>query len=263
MRRIAWLAAIVMGVASLALFAQYKQSFEERVGGGEKVPVLVAASEIHLGALIEEHMLAIRDIPERYVDARHIPASEAARVIGIRTTMGLRSSEALLWTDLAAASDDRRILSSLVQSGMRAITVRIEHGASLGGLLRPGDRIDLLLRAMRDEEPMVLPLLQNILVLAVGSDIGASDNIIEAVQGGSALTLGVTVQQAQALTLAQGEGTLAVSLRNPDDILVQRDSPVTTAQDIHLAAKRAALQDRRQPATSRVPDAAREIEHVD
>lgn len=263
MRRIAWLAAIVMGVASLALFAQYKQSFEERVGGGEKIPVLVAASEIPLGALVGEQMLAVRDIPQRYLDARHIPATEAARVIGIRMTMGLRAGEAVLWTDLAAASDDRRILSGLVQSGMRAITVRIEHGSSLGGLLRPGDRIDLLLRAMRDEEPMVLPLLQNILVLAVGNDLGASENIIEAVQSGSALTLSVTVQQAQALTLAQGEGTLAVSLRNPEDILVQRDSPVTTAQDIHLAEKRAALQERRRDLTSPAPAVTREIEHVD
>lgn len=262
MRRIAWLAAIVMGVASLLLLTQYKKAFEARVGGGDKIPVLVAAAEIPLGALLTESMLAIREIPERYVDARHIPASDAPKVIGIRTSMGLRAAEALLWTDLATATDERRVLSSLVQNGMRAITVRIDQSAASGGLLRPGDRIDLLLRALRDSEPIVMPLLQNVLVLAVGSNIGVSDNILEAVQGGSALTLSVTVAQAQALTLAQGEGTLAVSLRNPDDILVQEDSPVTTGQDIHLAAKRAALQsNRRLPAISSQP-AAKEIEHV-
>jgi pilus assembly protein CpaB len=267
MRRIALLAAIIMGLASLALLAQHKKSFEERVSGGEAVPVLVASNTIPLGEVLTEDMLAIREIPESYIDARHIRASDADKAIGIRTTMGLRSQEAILWTDLAVASEERRVLSGLVKQGMRAITVRIKQGASLSGMLRPGDRIDLLLSATRDDGPIVMPLLQNVLVLAVGNDMGvqqiASENIFDMVMSGSDLTLSVTIEQAQVLTLAQDEGSLSASLRNPNDIVVERDSPIVTAEHIHLADKRAAMQVRRPRSKPAVTTKTREIEHVD
>jgi pilus assembly protein CpaB len=267
MRKVALLAALIMGLASFGLLAQYKQSFEERVSGGEAIPVLVAASSIPLGEVLTEEMLALREIPESYIDGRHIRASDIDKAIGIRTTMGMRAQEALLWTDLAVASDEKRVLSALVKQGMRAVTVRIERGTSLGGMLRPGDRIDLLLSATRDEGPIVLPLLQNVLVLAVGNDMGsqqkASDNIFDAVMSGSDLTLSVTIEQSQVLTLAQGEGSLSASLRNPNDIVVERDSPVITAEHIHLADKRAAMQVRRPRAKQKETTKTREIEHVD
>lgn len=268
MRRIALLAAIIMGLASLAFLAKHKQDFEERVSGGDSVPVLVASNSIALGELLTEDMLAVREIPESYIDARHIRASEVEKALGIRTTMGLRADEAILWTDLAVASQERRILSGLIKEGMRAVSVRISQGSTLGSLLRPGDRIDLLLRAQSTEGSMVTPLLQNVLVLAVGSDMGSQktagkDNVIDMVMSSSDLTLSVTVKQAQVLTLAEGEGTLSASLRNPNDILVERDSPIVTAEHIHLAEKRADLQVRRARKSPEAPTTAREIEHVD
>jgi pilus assembly protein CpaB len=268
MRKIALLAAIIMGLASLAFLAKYKSDFESRVSGGESVPVLVASSSIDLGEVLTEDMLAIREIPESYVDARHIRASEVDKAIGIRTTMGLRADEAILWTDLSVASQERRVLSGLVKEGMRAVTVRIQQGRGLSGLLRPGDRIDLLLRATREAGPIVMPLLQNVLVLAVGSDMGSQhapgeDNVIDMVMGASDLTLSVTIQQAQVLTLAEGEGSLSASLSNPNDILVERNSPVVTAENIHLAAKRDEMQVRRTRKPAAEDTTTREIEHVD
>ncbi len=268
MRRIALLAALVMGLASLALLAKYKEDFETRVSGGESVPVLVASGEIALGEMLTEEMFAIREIPESYIDARHIRASELDRALGIRTTMGLRANEAVLWTDLAVASQEQRVLSGLVKQGMRAITVRIKQGTSLSSMLRPGDRIDLLLRAEREGGPVVMPLLQNVLVLAVGSDMGShkalsEGNIMTMVMSGSDLTLSVTTEQAQVLTLAEGEGSLSASLRNPNDIVVERNSPIITAEYIHLAEKRAAIQSRPSRNRSSNSTKTREIEHVD
>jgi pilus assembly protein CpaB len=264
MKRVALVAAVVLGAASFGLTYQERAEFRERVSGGEPVPVLVAGTDIPAGVLLSEDMLVTRDIPEFYVEARHIRASDAGKAIGIRTTMGLRPNESVLWTDLASSSEEHRVLSGLIKKGMRAVTVRIASGATLGGLLRPGDRIDLLLSADRDDDRVVMPLLQNVLVLAVGSDMGrAEDNLLQMVMSGSDLTVSVTVQQAQALTLAQGEGSLTASLRNPNDILVDRDQPITTAKDIHLAEKRAELQGRRRaPSAPKSAQPTKEIEHV-
>lgn len=134
----------------------------------------------------------------------------------------------------------------------------------MGGLLRPGDRIDLLMRATRNDEPVVMPLLQNVLVLAVGADMGGvGDSLLDVVMSATDLTLGVTVRQAEALALAQGEGSLIASLRNPNDILVDRDRPVTTLTDILLEESRAGLQERRHaPTPSKSEATNKEIEHV-
>jgi len=264
MKRVALVAAAVLGTASIALSYQSRTQFRARVSGGESIPVLVAASDIPAGVIVRDDMLATREIPESYLEDRQIRASEANQAIGIRTTMALHSHESLLWTDLASSSEEHRVLSGLIQSGMRAVSVRIESGATLGGLLRPGDRIDLLLRAEKSTGQVVMPLLQNVLVLAVGSDMGASeDNLLDMVMSGSDLTLSVTVPQAQALALAQGEGSLSASLRNPNDIVVDRDRPITTTEDIQLAEKRAALQGSRNLGRSAHLEAAsKEIEHV-
>lgn len=264
MKRVALVAAAVLGTASLGIAYKERADYRERVSGGEPVAVLVAIANIPAGSILSEGMLVTRNIPENYIEARHIRASEANQAIGIRTTMGLRLNESVLWTDLASSSEEHRTLSGLIKQGLRAVTVRIARGATLGGLLRPGDRIDLLLRAEREGDRVVLPLLQNVLVLAVGADMGRSeDNVLQMAMSGSDLTLSVTVQQAQALALAEGEGRITASLRNPNDILVDREPPITTAKDIHLAEKRAELQRRHRPiAPSVKPSEGKEIEHV-
>ncbi len=266
MKRVALFAAVVLGAAGVGLAQKDRAEYRDRVAGGEPVAVLVASTSIPAGVILSEDMLVTRLLPEDYIEARHIRAHEANQAIGIRTTMGLRSNESILWTDLAVTSEEHRTLSGLITKGMRAVTVRIESGATLGGLLRPGDRIDLLLRAERDDGGVVMPLLQNVLVLAVGADMGRNEeSVVQLVMRGSDLTISVTQAQAQALALAQGEGSLSASLRNPNDILVDRDQPVTTAKDIHLAEKRAKLQaPRRSPGkrTSQPTPQSKEIEHV-
>ena len=52
MRRIALLAAIIMGLASLTFLAKYKSDFEQRVSGGESIPVLVASDTIAMGQVL-------------------------------------------------------------------------------------------------------------------------------------------------------------------------------------------------------------------
>src|SRR5205823_4569768 len=81
----------------------------------------------------------------------------------------------VLWTDLATNSDARRDLSSLVRAPMRAVTIRADATSTFGGLIRPGDRVDVLTTMARgnaEGDRLTLPLLQNVLVLAAGRDTG-------------------------------------------------------------------------------------------
>lgn len=215
----------------------YMQRFEEEASGGPAVLVLVATRDIGLGAAISEDMLAQRDLPQSYVEDRHIPASEAQRIIGVRVTSGVKGGESLLWTDLATTGEQRRDLSGLVRQGQRAITIRADVAASFGGLLRPGDRVDVLLTVERDSHRYVtIPLLQNLLVLAAGRDTGAPIRPGERrrTNRGSVnqVTLSARLDQAAALALSQEQGRLTLALRNPHDISLLENPPETTTGDI-------------------------------
>ncbi|MAC26103.1 MAG: Flp pilus assembly protein CpaB, partial [Myxococcales bacterium] len=176
------------------------------------------------------------------------------RVLGIRVNTPVRANQSLLWTDLATTASERRDLSTLLREGMRALTVRTGVTSAFGGLLRAGDRVDVLLTANRPggEERVTVPLLQNVLVLAVGADTGGPDQSDEEAEQannrrGRDVSLAVTLEQATLLTHARDRGELQLILRNPDDVEIVGGVPETTDTDLIEAERRRRIQIRRQP----------------
>ena len=252
MTRKAIIAAIACAVAGLVMLFLYMQRFEEEASGGPPVMVLIATRDIPLGTAITEEMLARHRLPQSYVEDRHIPASEARRILGVRVTSGVQGGESLLWTDRATTSEQRRDLSGLVRRGMRAITIRADISSSFGGLLRAGDRVDMLLTVEREEDQhLTMPLLQNLLVLASGQDTGGQPRPGQrrSTNAGSVsqVTLSVTLEQSAVVALAERQGRLTLVLRNPDDIEVVENAPDTTTADIIEPERRERVQRRARP----------------
>lgn len=243
MNRKALLAALVMALAGVALLLLYKERIEAEASGGEPVGVLMAVKDIPLGAVLTDEMLGVRQLPESYVERRHIRVNDAARVVGVRVSMEVKANESILWSDLVTGGGERRDLSSLVKSGMRAITIRADATSAFGGLLRPGDRVDAFITVEREgveRGRVTIPLLQNVIVLAVGQDTGSGEEDPTARKGGQVnqVTLGVTVAQAQVVAFATDRGRLSLVLRNPDDIATLDDLPDTTVEKILEAERR-------------------------
>jgi len=244
MNRAAFVAAAVAALIGLALLWLYMKRFEDESSGGTPVAVVMATQDIPLGATLTQEMIGIRNLPSSYIEERHIQAADAERIIGVRVSMGVKANESLLWTDLATTAQQRRDLSGLVRNGMRAVTIKAEMESAFGGLLRPGDRVDTLLTTTKGEtrERVTIPLLQNVLVLAVGSDVGAQQSQRRAArQRYREVSLSVTVEQAQILTFAGDAGDLTLILRNPDDIAILEELPETTSRNIMEIEQRRAL----------------------
>ncbi len=115
-------------------------------------------------------------------------------------------------------------LSELIPPGLRAIALRVTDESAVANLIRPGDRVDVLLLSNLSRTQLgnrlfppaeAATILQNVLVLAVG---GAT------VSGGSAnashnVTLAVTPRQAAMVALVRTVGGEYLSLRaNGDDV---------------------------------------------
>jgi pilus assembly protein CpaB len=238
------LIAVALGVIGAGLLMLYLKRFEQEVSGGSRVQLLTVIKPVERGALLTEDMLSISEVPLAYVEQRAVKAAERAKVVGIRTDNALEAQDTLMWTDLAISSDDRD-LSSLVQPGKRAITVRASEAGSDpagNGLLRPGDYVDVIV-TLRSElgegAPSAIVLLQRVLVLAVGSKTqpqGFGDKT-EANRGYAQereITLSLKMEEAQLLSLARERGTLSVALRGPGDSKVTEgiaDMPLSSLYD--------------------------------
>jgi pilus assembly protein CpaB len=197
--------------------------------------VLSLARDANRGTTLERALLGVRQIPESYVESRHIPAGELARILGTRLAVAGRAGESLLWSDLVELEASGRDLAGLVPPGMRAITIARGPVGS-AGLLRPGDLVDVLFTSHgTDQAVMTRTLLQAVLVLAVGSDTGQLDGDRNE-RSAHELTLGVDAAAAQLLAHAEARGELRAVLRNPDDLRILDGLPDTTALGVASAA---------------------------
>ncbi len=240
MKKIGLLASLVAALGAAGLMHIYLQRLEAEVSGGPKIPILVAAEDVPVGALLTEKALAVRDLPQAYIEARHIRSTDVKKVVGVRVGSGLKANEAVLWSDLTKFADRARVLSGLIQDGLRAVAL---DGRTLDfeGLLRPGDRVDVLFSNSSKEEAAssTSTILQNLLILSVGSSITRGDDSASpAAVHGTGVTLSATVEQAQLLTQAQLHGKITLSLRNTDDIAMVDGIPETYAKDLQTAKDR-------------------------
>jgi pilus assembly protein CpaB len=258
MKKLGLLASIATALGSVALGHFYFQRLEAEISGGPKVAVLVAAEDLPVNGVLTEQNVAVRDIPQAYVEARQVRAPDLKKILGARVAGGLKANDALLWTDLSRFSDQHRVLSGLVQNGMRAVAIDLRSG-DFDGLLRPGDRVDVLFTTNpKDGASATTTLLQNLLVLSVGGNIARADqgNSGASVRAGGSVTLSVSALQAQVVTQARERGRLTLSLRNPDDITLVEGLPETTQRNVFA--------DGRDPERVRTPaDPIKEgIDHV-
>jgi len=109
-----------------------------------------------------------------------------------------------------------------IPSGMRLKTISVDAQKSVAGLLSPGDRVDLQLLVERNEReniihPFTKIFLQNIRVYAVDQTVQRSADGTESRTVAKTVSLIVTPQQANRITLGETLGEISLIPRHPDD----------------------------------------------
>jgi pilus assembly protein CpaB len=242
MYRRALLVALACAVAAVSLFVLYLKQYERESSGGEAVRVLVVLHALEAGEQLTEEALGVKDVPQAYVEDRAVRESDKNRVLGLRVGGLVQAQQTLMWTDLSVTSEERRDLSTLVQPGRRGLTIGFKNGV-MAALVRPGDSVDVIaIGDSRSDNRTAKVLLQNVLVLAVGSSTVADargDERQRDVREGD-LTLSVTLAEAQQLTLARERGDLSVVVRNVDDAQTTDRAPEAGADVARAVAERSA-----------------------
>jgi len=113
-------------------------------------------------------------------------------------------------------------LAPIIPVGMRAVTVRVNDVSGIAGFVLPGMHVDILVTGnppAGSGTETVTPL-QNMLVLSAGTAVQA-DSKGQAIQAAT-VTLLATPEQAEMLTLANGEGRIQLVLRNGSDQNIEK-----------------------------------------
>jgi pilus assembly protein CpaB len=257
MNRRALILALVLAMAGATVLMIYMQRFEQEMSGGERVELLTLVKPIERGTTLTDEMLSSRKVPIAYVEDRAIKIAEKSKVLGLKTDVPLQSQQTLMWTDLAITTEERD-LSSLVQPGKRAVTVRASGTQDMRGnaLIKPGDYVDVIVTMAEQAENGIenerqkasVVLLQKVLVLAVGLDTRAAapdpKQNPNANTNEKALTLSLSLPEAQLLALAVERGRLSVAVRNPDDQRVVEAVPDMRSNVLFDTTQRETLQRR-------------------
>jgi pilus assembly protein CpaB len=108
-------------------------------------------------------------------------------------------------------------MSAVVKTGKRAIAVKGDKVIGLAGLIRPGNVVDVLvsIEDERDKKKITKIILENILVLATGSEIEKNEKGEPSPV--DVFTLEVTPEEGEKLALGSNEGKLQLALRNAMD----------------------------------------------
>jgi len=198
---------------------------DEATSSGQTASVVVARNFIERRTPLTPELFEVRQLPVEAVTALAVRSIDA--IDGQFVTNDLQPGEQLLTTDLTARPEGGN-LSLLIPEGHRAFSVAISDAMAAGGLVEPGDRIDIL--AVFDEGTTgkngAAVVVQDVEILAVSSLVlGESPSALEGNGGrsnnptslSSTVTVALTPDEAQLVALAEEFGGLRLTLRRPDD----------------------------------------------
>ena len=182
------------------------------------VNVVVAADDLQVGSKLGDNDVRVLRFPQSTVPPGAYGSKDKVLNRGVILPIG--KGEFILPSKLAAANAGSG-LAAMIPQGMRAVSVRVNDVVSVAGFVQPGSRVDVMSTSSSggSGERFATTVLENVLVIAVGKNLSRTSGTDSqtSAQSASVITLLVSPDDAQKLTLAQQEGRIQLALRNPLD----------------------------------------------
>jgi pilus assembly protein CpaB len=227
--RLLMIGVLALAAGLLSAVYVYKNLQPGKSAAADTAEVMVAASDLQVGARVEDHDVKIIRIQS--TDMPPGTPRKKADVIGHGVIIPISKGEFILPNRLAGENAGSG-LPALIPPGMRAVSVRVNEIVSVAGFVTPGTRVDVLLTGAPtgSGEQQTTTVLQNVAVLASGHTLERTSS--GEAQNTAVITLLVTPDDAQRLTLASTEGHIQLALRNPLDTK-QDDVPASNSRGLY------------------------------
>ena len=181
-------------------------------------PVVVAAAPIQRGAALAPNLLKVVNYPADAVPPGAVGTVAELGTPGPQGRLSLRTlspNEPVLMSGVTGPGG-KLTLAGVIGAGMRAVSVRSSDVAGVAGFVLPGDKVDILLTRPNADggQPVTQVLAENVRVLGIDqlSDDSADKPVVA-----RAVTVEVTPDQADLVSLAQAVGSVSFTLRHVAD----------------------------------------------
>lgn len=224
--RLLMIGFVALALGAIVSFTVYRTL---KAGRGGDVPpgvdVVIAANDVPVGAKVEERDVKVVRFPAADLPPNcfHLKTS----VIGRGAVLPIAKGEFFLPNKLAGENAGSG-MPSLIPPGMRALSVRVNEVIGVAGFVVPGTRVDVLLTGnpTSSSDQQTTTVLENVAVIATGQKL--ERNTAGEPQLTPVITLLVSPDDAQKLTLATTQGKIQLALRNPLDTKQQELASVNT-----------------------------------
>src|SRR5271166_4583359 len=213
--RLLMIGFVALAIGALVSFAVYRNLQSSRgpsTGPGEDI--LVAAGDLQVGTKIDDKDLRFVHFPSADLPAGVFHLKN--KVIGRGVVVPISRGEFILTNKLAGENAGYG-LPALIPPGMRAISVRVNDTTSVSGFVLPGTRVDVLLTGNPEgsSQQQTTTVLENVAVIATGQRL--ERNSAGEPQSAPVVTLLLSPDDAERVTLASSQGHIQLALRNPLD----------------------------------------------
>jgi pilus assembly protein CpaB len=228
--RLLFIGFLALALGGFVSFVVYKNLMSKSSGGHEPgIDVVIAANDLQVGAKVADADVRIVKAPASILPQNYFRSK--SQVVGRGVILPIQRGEYLLPTKLAGENAGSG-LPSLIPPGMRAMSVRVNEVVSVAGFVVPGTRVDVLLTGNPTgaTQAQTTTVLENVAVIAAGTKLERSPT--GEAQNTPVITLLVSPQDAQKLTLASSQGHIQLALRNPVDTR-KEDLVAAAANDLY------------------------------
>lgn len=207
---------------------RWKAEFDRK---NRRIEVIAVKKALPTGTVLSMDDIGSISVIEASVKGHVVKVEDHVALIGRKTIRPLTEGSPVFWSDIEGGEPGSRGLAGDIKPRMRAISVNVSGSASVSGMVKPNDHVDVLgtfsfpSPTLKTEVELVtLTMLQDVLVLATGRET-AKTQVLGDRPGATytTVTLEVTPREAEMLVFAeQIKGRLALALRNPDDVYFEK-----------------------------------------
>src|SRR3989338_3162194 len=209
------------------------------------VDIVLAKADIPSGKLISENMLYTQRVDKNSLPAE--AATSVARVVDRISTVLIKEKYMIPVDKLVWPTTKETTLAAKTPIGKRAMTISVDNISSLLGMIKPGDLyligiipLPVEVDGKQAAEPATVPLFQNVLILSVGTELGAASEK-ESVSRRKAseftpkesaaplITLSLSPEEANILAFVKEQGKIQLILRSPGDAQTRPVQPTSWA----------------------------------
>jgi pilus assembly protein CpaB len=228
-------AVIIALITSLLVYGYIQRKGSPKEVAVDIQPIVIAAVDLSWGTRITNEMLKKANFLKGSLTTGYF--SDPALVVGRVLIYPVKANEPIFESRLAPVEMKAGGVAAVISPKKRAIAVKVDKVIGVSGFIHPGNRVDVLmtLASGRTFDPVTKTILENILVLAVGTETKERRSSEEKSSPTDVITLEVTPEEAEKLALAATEGRLQLALRNFSDMenVVTHGTTVTTLVGSH------------------------------